>query len=343
MPSTILAKRNWGRRVLGLLAVLLLASVGSFLIVRGVLALANVWLERRYPPPGQLISVGRHRLHLYCQGAGPATVVIEPGLGVDWVAWAPVVLDLARSIEVCVYDRAGYGWSEPGPVPRSAEQSASELHALLAASNHSGPYVLVAHSFGGHIARIYAARYPSRLGGVVLVDPAEREPSEIPAAPVKAVGSPFTVSGLIDRLPPLGWERVKRLQQGEAPLPPDVRKLPVAFRHRVVVASSLDQLAAEQSELESARASQVQARAAGFPRDVPLTVITPLAARSPASRSATTTSLARRELLRKLAESSASGTQILAGESGHMVHVDQPDLVVTVIREMLSQVRQDRQ
>jgi pimeloyl-ACP methyl ester carboxylesterase len=336
-----LTRARWSRRFLGLLAVLLLVPAGSFLLARGGLALANLRLERRYPPPGQMISAGGHRLHLYCQGTGPATVVIEPGLGVDWVAWAPIVLDLATTVEVCVYDRAGYGWSEPGPMPRTAEQGASELHAVLTGSNHAGPYVLVAHSFGGHIARIYTARYPANLGGVVLVDPAEREPDEIPLAPVKPVGAPWTVKGLIDRLPPLGWERVKRLQQGEAALPPEVRNLPAAFRHRVVVASSLDQLAAERSELESARASQVQARAAVFPRDVPLTVIMPSYSRSPASGSATPTSPARRELLRKLAESSAFGRQIVAGDSGHLVHVDQPDLVVTVIRQMLSQVRQD--
>jgi pimeloyl-ACP methyl ester carboxylesterase len=343
MTATTRNRKTWRRRALGLLVVLLFLPVGSFLVVRGLLGAANSWLEREYPPPGKMIAVGDHRLHLYCQGTGAPTVVIETGLGVDWVAWAPVVLNLAQSSEACVYDRAGYGWSEPGPMPRSAAQSATELHDLLAASGHTAPVVLVAHSFGGHIARIYATRYPAQLAGVVLVDPVERDPDEIPAAPAKAMRSPWSVSGLVDRLPPLGWERVKRLQRGEAALPPGIQKLPAAFRQRAVVASSLDQLAAEQSELESARASQVQASAAVFPRDVPLTVVTPLYSQFSKNGAATPVSPDHRERLRKLAAASASGTQVFAAESGHMVQIDQPDLLVTVVREMLSRVRQDRQ
>lgn len=343
MTSTTRVRGPWRRRILGLLVVLLLMPPGLFLLVRGLLGAANSWLERRYPPPGQMIKVGEHRLHLYCQGAGKPTVVIEPGLGVDWAEWAPIVVDLARSVEVCVYDRAGYGWSEPGPMPRTAARSAAELRDLLAASAHAAPVVLVAHSFGGHIARIYAATYPAQTASVVLVDPVEREPDEIPLAPRKARRSVWSLSGLIDRLPPLGWERVRRLHRGEAALPPGIQKLPVAFQRRVIVAASLDQLTAEQSELESARASQVDSRAAAFPRDVPLTVVTPLYSQFSRNRTGTPTSLEHRERLRKLAESSAFGTQIFAGESGHMVHLDQPDLVTTVIREMLSRVRQDPQ
>ena len=290
-----------------------------------------------------MIALDNLRLHLFCQGANAPTVIIEPGLGVDWVAWAPIVLDLARSVEVCVYDRAGYGWSEPGPMPRTAERSAAELHQLLANSNRHGPYVLVAHSFGGYIARVYASRYPDRLGGVVLVDPAEREPGDIARPPVKVMGSPWSLTGLADRLPPLGWERVKRLQRGEDALSPDIRRLPVAFRHRVVIASSLDQLAAERSELESAHSSQLQARAAAFPRDVPLTVITPLYSRSRGTPSASLTSETSRDLHSKLAEASAIGAQVFAEQSGHMVHVDRPDVVVAAIRDVLSRVRQDRQ
>lgn len=343
MTARTRKRPTWRRRAVALFVVLLFLPVGSFLIVRGFLGAANSWLEREYPPPGQMIAVGDHRLHLYCQGTGAPTVVIETGLGVDWVAWAPVVLNLAQSIEACVYDRAGYGWSEPGPMPRSAAQSATELHDLLAASGHTAPVVLVAHSFGGHIARIYATQYPAQLAGVVLVDPVERDPDEIPAAPAKPMRSPWSVGGLVDRLPPLGFERVKRLRRGEASLPPGIQKLPAAFRQRAVVAASLDQLAAEQSELESARASQVQASAAVFPRNVPLTVVTPVYSQFSRNGPATPVSMDQRERLRKLAAASAFGTQVFAAESGHMVHIDQPDLLVTVVREMLSRVRQDRQ
>jgi pimeloyl-ACP methyl ester carboxylesterase len=109
-----------------------------------------------------------------------------------------------------------------------------------------------------------------------------------------------------------------------------------------VIASSLDQLAAERSELESAPSSQLQARAAAFPRDVPLIVITPLYSRSRGNSSASVTSETSRDLHRKLAEASAIGTQVFAEQSGHMVQMDQPDVVVAAVRDVLSRVRQDR-
>jgi pimeloyl-ACP methyl ester carboxylesterase len=332
--------RARGRRLLGLIAALLLAPVGALFLVRGALLLAGSTLERRYPPPGQMVSVGGHRLHLYCQGTGTPTVVVEPGLGVDWVAWQPIVADVARSTEGCVYDRAGYGWSEPGPMPRTAEQSAMELHDLLSRSSHAGPVVLVAHSFGGYIARVYAGRFGDSLAGLVLVDPSEADPSEMAAARARATPRPrpWSVSGLIDLLPPLGWDRVKRLYRGDGVLPPAVRRLPVGFRHRVVIASSLDQLAAEQSELDSSPTSQVQASAAVLPRNVPLVVITPADSSAPGQRTSSDSQV-RRDRHRKLADASALGEQVLAERSGHMVHIDRPDVVSTVIRDLVSRIR----
>lgn len=328
------------RRLLIAGVVLLLSPFAVFFLVRGSLALANALLERRYPPPGRMISVGDHRLHLFCQGTGSPTVVIEPGLGVDWVSWRPVVDGLARSREVCVYDRAGYGWSEAGPMPRTAEQSATELHELMTRSRHDGPIVLVAHSFGGHVARVYAGRFPDALAGLVLVDPSEADRAEFagPAVTAPSPARPWTLRGLIDRLPPLGWERIKRLYHGDDGLPLAVRKLPAGFRHRVVVASSLDQLAAEQSELDSRRPSQAQAWAAVPSRRLPLTVITPLYPDRADLPSAAAESAARRERHRAIADVSALGAQIFAERSGHMVHIDQPELVTNAVRDLVSRL-----
>ena len=320
-------KATGGRRRLVWLIAILVSPLALFFAARGVLAAANMFLERRYPPPGQMISVSGHRLHLFCRGKGSPTVVIEPGLGVDWVAWAPVVEDLVTSVEVCVYDRAGYGWSDAGPMPRTAGQSAEELHQLL--SSRSGPIVLVGHSFGGYIARVYAARFASTVQGIVLVDPSERDPAEVPTPAPAPRPRPWSVGRVIDLLPPLGWERVKRLYHGESALSERRRKLPVGFRHRIVVASSLDQLAAEQSERDSSLPSQEQVRAAPIPRHMPLVVITP-----------TSASETHRELHRKIAQASDQGSQVMADNSGHMVHIDRPDLIISAVRGVLS--RSDR-
>jgi pimeloyl-ACP methyl ester carboxylesterase len=85
---------------------------------------------RRYPPPGQLVDIGGHRLHLHCVGQGSPTVVLNAGLGAFSLDWGAVQPQIAASTRVCAYDRAGLGWSEPGPLPRSPQQFA-ELQELL--------------------------------------------------------------------------------------------------------------------------------------------------------------------------------------------------------------------
>ena len=106
-------------------------------------ALAEAADARAYPPPGQLVDVGGHRLHLHCVGTGSPTVVVDAGLG-DWSAsWSSRVQpDAARTTRVCTNDRAGLGWSDVGPLPRTAGQVAHELHTLLRQARVSGPYVL---------------------------------------------------------------------------------------------------------------------------------------------------------------------------------------------------------
>src|SRR5271165_3618686 len=162
-------QRKFGARtLLSGAAIVLLFAVGSFASIRR----AGDVLRNRYAAPGRMVSLdaalGTHRLHLYCTGKGEPAIVIESGLGTDWVSWQLVTLDLAARNRVCVYDRAGYGWSEPGPRPRTALRLALELHSLLDRGGVPGPYVLVAHSFGSHVARLFAARFPGSLKGLVL-------------------------------------------------------------------------------------------------------------------------------------------------------------------------------
>ncbi len=126
--------------------------------------------SRAYPPPGQMVDVGGYRLHINCVGTGSPTVVIESGLG-DWSAsWSAVQSQAARTTRVCTYDRAGMGFSEPGPLPRTAARFAEELHTLLQRADIPGPYILAGHSAGGYTVRLFAAAYPAEVAGVVLID-----------------------------------------------------------------------------------------------------------------------------------------------------------------------------
>ena len=155
-----------GRIVLGLLAlIILLAATGATYE-----AIMSAGDTKRYPPPGQLVDVGGHRLHLHCVGQGSPTVVLDAGLGAFSLDWGAVQPQIATSTRVCAYDRAGLGWSEPGPSPRSPQQFATELHALLTNAGVEGPYVLVAHSISGKTARLFASQHPNDVVGMVLID-----------------------------------------------------------------------------------------------------------------------------------------------------------------------------
>ena len=161
-----------------------------------------------YPAPGQLIDVGGHRLHLHCTGSGSPTVVLEPGLGeASWgMAWiAPAV---ARDTRVCVYDRAGRGWSDATDGPQDAVQTATDLHTLLDRARIPGPYVLAGHSFGGLYVLTFAATYPNQVAGLVLVDSTAPRPG---VAPPPTAGSYDLVGRIATVLPTVAHLGVIRL------------------------------------------------------------------------------------------------------------------------------------
>jgi len=150
--------------------VLLAAVVALALIGAAYQAIATVTDSRNHPPPGQLIDVGGHSLHIYCRGTGTPTVILDalfPGTVSNW-AW--VQPEIAKTTRVCAYDRAGLGWSDSGPIPRDAVQQAAELHTLLTNAGVTGPYVLMGHSLGGLTVRMFADRYPDEVAGMVLVE-----------------------------------------------------------------------------------------------------------------------------------------------------------------------------
>jgi len=140
-------------------------------------AFATQIYRRIYPPPGELVDVGGHTLHINCVGEGSPTVILESGSGANSTAWANIQPELADTTRVCAYDRAGTGWSEPGPGPGEPQQIAGELHTLLGNAGIDGPYVLVGHSFGGLYVLRYADLYPEEVEGMVLVDSSHPEQS----------------------------------------------------------------------------------------------------------------------------------------------------------------------
>src|SRR3954452_4189908 len=128
---------------------------------------------------GQLVDVGPYRLHLECTGSRGPTVVLEPGGGGSAASLGLIAPAVARDSRVCVYDRAGRGWSDPAASPPDGAQIATDLHTLLTRAHVPGPYVLAGHSFGGLYVRAYAAKYPDEVAGLVLVDSTTSHPTPV--------------------------------------------------------------------------------------------------------------------------------------------------------------------
>lgn len=308
-------------------------------------------------PPGELVDVGAHRLHLRCAGAGSPAVVFDAALGASSLSWSLVHPPVARVTTACTYDRAGFGWSDAGPRPRSAGRIADELATLLQAAGVAPPWVLVGHSFGGLVVRLLAARRPADVAGLVLVEPAIPEEWVQPApdrrtqiergvrlcgygAVAARRGLASVVAGLVS-VGALGPARlaVKLLSRGGlrredegvlAPiwkLPPDARGLLKSMWTQPKFFEALG------SQIESICESAADVLRASAERrlDVPLTIITGDGADA-----------SRLRADRALAASAARGRHVVAADSGHWVPLDAPQVVVDEIVAMVTQIRASR-
>ena len=126
---------------------------------------------RLHPPPGKMVDLGTHRLHVLEKGSGTPTILLEAGLMSTVLSWSTLQEELSKSYRVVSYDRAGLGWSDLGPMPRTADRIVDELHLMLERAGIPPPYLLVGHSFGGLTMPLFAARYPEETSGMILVDP----------------------------------------------------------------------------------------------------------------------------------------------------------------------------
>jgi pimeloyl-ACP methyl ester carboxylesterase len=127
--------------------------------------------RKRLPQVGKSFDIGSRSLNLFCSGQGSPTVVFESNGGAPGLRWMLLQRRVAAFTRACWYDRAGLGWSDPGPFPNHSESIAHDLHALLASAHETPPYILVGHAMGGFHVRVYRSFFPEQVAGLVLVDP----------------------------------------------------------------------------------------------------------------------------------------------------------------------------
>src|SRR6266478_6875621 len=135
----------------------------------------------RLPQIGKSVDIGGRSLNIFCSGTGGPTVVFESGGDGPGLVWQSIQSQVAAFTQACWYDRAGIGWSDPGPYPRTSAAIGRDLHELLKRAGVPPPYVLAGASFGGLNSRVYNGLYPQEVASMVLIDSAhEDEPIRAP-------------------------------------------------------------------------------------------------------------------------------------------------------------------
>jgi pimeloyl-ACP methyl ester carboxylesterase len=329
---------------LGILAVLL--TTGA------VYQTVGTWRDaRRFPPRGCLLRLNQRRMHIYVTGQGTPTVVFESGMGASCLSWTLVQPGVAKLSRAVSYDRAGHGWSDVAHEPRTAEQIAQELHALLGAAGVPGPYVLVGHSFGGYVTRVFTHLYPDHVVGMVLVDsihPAEWQNPAPEQLKVSRVGARYArIAAWLARLglvrfclarvahgsPQMGRAAVSafgpRVSLAVERIAGEIRKLPApivpvvrAFWSKPKNFISLGQ------HIAALPVSAAQAAAVDSLGDLPLAVL-----------SGDSSAESHAHWQRELAQLSSRGVHIAAGDSGHWIHLDHPELVTEAIGKVVAAAR----
>jgi pimeloyl-ACP methyl ester carboxylesterase len=327
-----------GVGILGLVAVLVAAGA----LYQAVGATRQA---RRFAPPGRLIDVEGHRLHVRCSGSGTPLVLLESAIAASSLSWTVVLPRIAEFTRVCAYDRAGLAWSDPPSRPETFDRMVKELAAVLASVAPEDRYIVVGHSFGSFLVSAFAARHPARVAGMVLVDPplewltigperarllwGGRHLSRIGAL-LAHVGIVRACLALLTGGHPAGPRRfakvfgpttVRTLER----IVGEVRKLP-ADVHPAVQAhwsnpKCFRALAAHLETLERDVATIARVRP---PSTIPTIVIS--------SRDQPQEQLAAH---RELASRSVHGRHVIAAQSTHWIQFDEPDLVVSAVRELV--------
>jgi pimeloyl-ACP methyl ester carboxylesterase len=317
---------SWWRRIVRvLLALILLLAAAGFLYQN-----ISEARDRRFNPmAGRLVDVSGRKMHIDCTGQGSPTVILDAGLGDTYLSWRKVQPKIAELTRVCSYDRAGLGYSDSSPLPRTSEVIAKELHELLQAAQIAPPYVLVGHSMGGYDVRLYASLYRSEVAGMVLVDASHPEQrNRLPPELKNLEAGWVREAEFIEYSMPFGVPRLLGLCESDAVLRAAECNFHTAREGR--------------EEFEEFPTSAAETAATGPLGDLPLAVLShdpdkPSADFPPDLSKAM--NQAWEKMQEELAHLSTRGSRTVAKNSAHYIQDDRPDVVIEAVRSVVEQTR----
>ena len=290
---------------------------------------------KRYPPIGQMISMGGYNIHLYTTGTGP-NVILDAGLGCNALSWSLVQPEIARFARVTSFDRPGNGWSDESPKERTSQNIAMELHEALHKAKIFGPYVFVGHSFGGIDAQMFAQLYPDEVAGLILVESSH-------ADQCKEVSMPEINPTLTMLASHLGISRLlthsAAYKESVVVFPEPIQKALLAQLCTIKFTRTVLQ------EFSHFKTSCDQLKALGDSLgDKPITVITAGKTIDAKGSGMTqeqidTSHRAFQRFQKDLVTKSSQGKQVFATESDHMIPYNQPQIIVDAAREMIAKFR----
>ncbi|MBE9207114.1 alpha/beta hydrolase [Nostoc sp. LEGE 06077] len=304
-------------------------------------AIAIYW-EERQPPPGKLIDIGGYRLHLYVLGEARPTIVLEHSLG--GIEGYFLIEELAKLGRVCIYDRAGYGWSDHSPYPRTSRQIVQELDLLLTKAGIEPPYVLVGNSFGSYNVRLYAHLFPEKVAGIVLTDGLHETGMSQMSLQLQALKL-FFISGFLISIPGsiLGIIRLLRVCKVFELIKPELRNFSQnslnwvkrSFcrpKHWITMSRemiNLDKSARQVSIAKDfAQSPLVSIKANSFFKPSFWSIFIPLRGANQL----------RDKMHIQLGNLSTDFLQVEANQSGHFVWLDQPDVIVDAVKIVLAKI-----
>ncbi len=267
-----------------------------------------------FQPPGKFINLGMHVMYIDCFGEQSPTVLIDVGIADSSANWYKLAKSLSNDVRTCVYDRAGYGWSDPGPGKRTTAQIVHELNMLLESAEVPGPYVLVGHSFGGFTARYFAATHPDKVVGAVLVD--SSHPDQI-----------YRLSELdnVKKKPPI---KISRRELAPATMS--------EFEKRwFFLNSSRKAVFAQMNELKYFKESAYEVKHSGPLLDIPLAILTRGKSQLP-EINGTSLESAWRDMQKDLLKLSKNSWQAIIKDSSHNIYKDAPEEVISNILKVVN-------